>query len=737
MRDNPGLLLALIGLLLAALVAMVTLADRSVQLSPDFLSEVVLYALSAADLTILVALAFVLARNIIKLVVERRRGLPFARFRSKLVLALLGMTIVPSLLVLFVGSELIRNSASRWFSAPIDEVLASASRVAAAYYRERQQQAAELAGQVAADLAPHLLRAEDLASVRDAAAAALRDRHVGLIEVYRVEAGGAGARVVPLIDVAAPSLPSVASRAVADRLAAQAVADGSQWQLESLGDEGELVRAAEVIRQASGRPGAVVVVSELLTGELAMHSRRIVEAYEGYSQLRVLRRPLEGVYLSFFLMMTLLILVSATWMGLYLAKRITRPVRALSEGAREIGAGHLDHRIALESRDEFGSLVDAFNTMAEELAVSRRRLERSREDLESTNQQLDLRRRYIETILERVATGVISVDADGRVGTVNGAAARLLRLGPDTLGRPIDDVLARNDLSPLAPVLERARRRRGDDAVGQEVMLTLDGREVYLVVATTPLAGEAGGPGLVIVVDDVTPLIRAQKVAAWRDVARRLAHEVKNPLTPIQLCAERLRRHFGGAPEPTRRLVAECSGTIVQEVESLKQLVDEFSQFARMPPPRTAPTDLRELVADVIGLYRAFPHVRIETRIPDALPAVRVDPEQFRRVVINLVDNAIEALGEDPAPPAEGGTIGVDASHEPAHSVVRLVVSDNGPGLSEADRAKIFMPYYSTKKRGSGLGLAIVRRIVVEHGGSIEASDNLPRGTRMTIDLPC
>jgi two-component system nitrogen regulation sensor histidine kinase NtrY len=236
---------------------------------------------------------------------------------------------------------------------------------------------------------------------------------------------------------------------------------------------------------------------------------------------------------------------------------------------------------------------------------------------------------------------------------------------------------------------------------------------------------------VVLVFDDVTPLIRAQKVAAWREVARRLAHEIKNPLTPIQLSAERLRRHFSGAPPQAKALVEECTETIVGEVESLKGLVDEFSQFARMPSPRTVPTDLPQLITDTIALYNGiFADVRIEQRFAPGMPLVRLDAEQVRRVIINLVDNAIEAM-------ERRGQIVVETQLDTANSVVRVIVADNGPGIPAGEREKLFLPYYSTKRRGSGLGLAIVRRIIAEHGGSIDVGDNTPRGTRFTIELPC
>jgi two-component system nitrogen regulation sensor histidine kinase NtrY len=254
---------------------------------------------------------------------------------------------------------------------------------------------------------------------------------------------------------------------------------------------------------------------------------------------------------------------------------------------------------------------------------------------------------------------------------------------------------------------------------------------VHLAVVATALVGESGvAEGQLLVLDDVTPLIRAQKVAAWREVARRLAHEIKNPLTPIQLSAERLRRHFTDAPSGARALVEECTTTIVGEVESLKGLVDEFSQFARMPTPRAIPSDLHALIEQTLTLYDGlFTDVAIEHRFAADVPHVRLDPEQIRRVIINLVDNAIEAMERK-------GTIVVETQCDSANHLVRVIVADDGPGIPAAEREKLFLPYYSTKRRGSGLGLAIVRRIIAEHGGNIEATDNTPHGTRFTIELP-
>ncbi len=472
LRDNTRLLLVGIVVLFAALVGLLTLANRSATLAPDFLTEFVLYALSATNLTMLVVLVFVLARNIVKLIVERRRALPFARFRAKLVAVLLGMTLIPAVLVLIVGSELIRTSVDRWFNAPMDEVLSTANAIAGDYYQERQHLVSAQARQLADALAAIDLGPGNLQAVRDLIAPTVLQERARLVEVYRVTPGGSSQpAVVPVVEVAAPTLSLAYSRASADRLAERiAAGTGDSRVIERVAGGAELVRAAVPIRSApKGAVRGVVIASDSLSGQFAARARQMTNAYEDYQQLRVLKQPLAGVYLSFFLTLTLMILVGATWMGLYLAKRITRPVQMLATAAKEIGAGHLDHRVIPETADEFGSLIDAFNSMAGELAVSRRRLERSAVDLERKHHDVEGRRRYVETILDRIATGVLSVDAAGRIGTVNSAAARMLGIDGSTPGLPMSAVLDRAELKPLAILLDEASRSRGARAEGRGV----------------------------------------------------------------------------------------------------------------------------------------------------------------------------------------------------------------------------------------------------------------------------
>jgi two-component system nitrogen regulation sensor histidine kinase NtrY len=746
--DNPRVLAVLVLLLVGVLGGLYWLSTSTTEIALPLLTDVILYALLGVDLALLVALFFVLIRNLLKLWVEQRHAVPFARFRGKFVAALLAMSIIPAVLVLISGSQIIRTSAERWFSEPVEEVLSASNTIALRWYQERQQAMAFRAGKLAATIPASVLVVGDEKSVdlvlREEVGRMRDDGVDGMVELYRIDdqpGRPPGAALISGIASTPLALENV--RASSDRIAERAVQSG---QPETADDQlpggGVLVRAAHPIRNEEGAVAGTVVVSQHLPADLRASAQLATSAYQRYQSLFLLKEPIQFVYLSIFLTVTLIILISATWLGLYLAKRITRPVQQLAEGARAIGAGRLDVRLEAETSDELGSLVEAFNMMAAELSTSREKVEQSRLDLERKNVEVDARRRYIETILERVATGVISLDAQGRISTVNGAAMRLFGLTPAIIGQPAAEVFDREELRPLLSLVDAAERRDAR-AIVQEIMIMREDRELHLAGAATLLLRDDGrSEGAVLVLDDVTPLIRAQRVAAWRDVARRLAHEIKNPLTPIQLSAERLRRYFGHAPPPTGTLVSECTDAIIVEVEALKGLVDEFAQFARMRGPRMVPADLNRLVEDTLVLYAGVLQqgtVRLERHFTADLPRVRLDAEQIRQVIINLIDNAIEALGGSAGPARPDGqppTVRVSTGFDKRDGFVRFVVSDNGPGVPAADRDKLFMPYYSTKGRGSGLGLAIVRRIVVEHGGSIEAGEAVPSGTTFTVELP-
>jgi two-component system nitrogen regulation sensor histidine kinase NtrY len=413
--------------------------------------------------------------------------------------------------------------------------------------------------------------------------------------------------------------------------------------------------------------------------------------------------------------------------GLYLARRVTVPIQALAEGTRLIGLGQLDHRVEVDADDELGVLVDSFNRMTEELRRNKEVIERSHDELVVANRRLAEERALIGAVLDNVAAGVISVDGEGNIFTCNNAALGILRQRAEEVeGRPVDQAWADPERSKLAAL---AAPSPAVHRLSREVHLLLGGEWKVLEVKVTPLVGTDGArTGRVMVLEDLTELIKAQQLAAWSEAARRIAHEIKNPLTPIKLSAERLLRLWRQSDPRLGPALEEGVETIVREVDSLQAMVDEFSRYARMPRPRPEATDVARLVDDTLDLYRDIKQgIELETRVDPGVGEVSLDARQIRRALINLLDNAVEAT-EAP------GQVTVSAQRVDGH--LEIHVADTGRGIAPDARDKLFLPHFSTKGRGTGLGLAIVQRIVAEHGGTIRVGDNRPRGTVFTVELP-
>jgi two-component system nitrogen regulation sensor histidine kinase NtrY len=434
-----------------------------------------------------------------------------------------------------------------------------------------------------------------------------------------------------------------------------------------------------------------------------------------------------------------LVLFASTWLALLLSKLVNRPVAALAAGTAAISRGHLDYRVDIRATDELAELVQSFNSMAEELESSRRQIEASSLDLGAANEALERRRKYIETVLESIPTGVISIDGVRRVTLANAAFSRMFFLdrgeyvNPASLvNLPLREVLSAEVLADIEPLLRRADRM---GITAANVELTLPRGQLNVAITVSALGHAAEGLGYVLVFEDLTDLLRAQKQAAWREVARRVAHEIKNPLTPIALSAERILRHLTRGTPPdaaSLEVIGACAETIGNAVESVRTLVDEFSVLARFPASRPQPASLNSLVEAALTLFDGRLHdIRVRTELAQNLPVVMADPEAIKRAVANLVDNAAEAMRE-----AILKEITISTSLVASRDAVELVVSDTGQGVSHDVKERLFLPYFSTKQRGTGLGLAIVSRIIEEHHGSIRVEENRPFGSRFVIELP-
>ncbi len=721
-QNNVKLVLAVTGGLLLVFLLAELLLRKSRDFQPDFLASALLYGLTVLNLSLLLVLLFVLGRNLVRMLMEWRRGVFGARLRVQLLLIFLMMAVAPSTLLLLVGSDLIRQTVDRWFNVDVERLLASSQALGAALEASAAESSRVHARLLAREIETRgLLNDADQARLRRIIEVRSRERDLDLVSVY-----GASGEIVSVMD---PSLPATVSWDISGQTLAEAALREGEKTASITAGAGRLVRVAVAVHDQGGRPSGAVVVSAFLVPEVASAVAEVGDRYEKFRKTQTYQEPILAFYRSLYLFPALLILFGAVWLALYLARRITTPLRLVGEAAERIAAGERGMRVDFSTgSDEFRALIGSFNRMSERLARSEEEAEFSRAGFVRKNQELENRRRLTETVLETVGTGIVVVDQEGTLTAANDAARRLLDLEPTAVGLPLERALLGHDeIRALVQRLLSGRVSRQE----REVLVSARGRDRQLAVTGVSLAGSLGSAsGALVVVDDLTPLMRAQKVAAWGEVARKLAHEIKNPLTPIQLSAQRIRKAWLKSDPEFEKILSECSRAIVDEVEALRTLVDEFAQFARLPAANLQPGVLDEVVEQVLSLYDGLaPGVTLERRRAPDLPSVRFDAEQMKRVLINLVDNAIEATDGK-------GRISVATEYDRALGRARLIVADDGPGIAAADRERLFVPHFSTKKRGSGLGLAIVSRIVQEHLGTVRAEDNRPRGARFVVELP-
>jgi two-component system nitrogen regulation sensor histidine kinase NtrY len=717
-RKDHRLMLGALALLLLAATTVYVVLMRGRNL-PDALiaNRVLLFSLWYVDVLLILVVVFVLLRNLVKLVLERRSGLLGSKFKTKLVATYIGLALLPGSLLFLLGAGFLRGSIERWFDTPLEQVLGQAAAVARQLDDQVRTRAEHAARDVLADVGTLDLDDPEVRPELGRLLSADLSRHgLGVLGVY---VDGAVVRAVVDPRSGLVDLPEPRRRLVAELGAGEVASD----KLSPPGGGRLILAAVGGPPTASG--GRLVVVAGILLGrEVAEPSAELVESYQSYRQLVVLQDSLQASYLLLFLMVTLLILLASSWTGLYLARRITQPIGALVEATKRVSSGELGHRVEVATDDELGVLVDSFNRMTGELARNEALLSERNAALADANQGLAEERARLAAVLENVAAGVISLDGEGRIFTCNGAALAMLRAREqDVLGRPPAEAFADPERAKLLPLFADST------PLPRQLRLVLGGEWRTFEVKVTVIRDPSGRQhARVVVLEDLSELIQAQQLAAWNEAAKRIAHEINNPITPIRLSAERLlRRHAQGDADFPRTL-AEGVDTIIRGVGTIKSMVDEFAQYARMPRPQPREVDLARLVRETVPLYEAIkPGVELAVDAPGDFPPLVADGEQLRRALINLLDNAIEATT---AP----GRVTVRLAV--GEGVVSLVVADTGKGIPPDAKEKLFLPYFSTKGRGTGLGLAIVHRIVTDHRGSIRVADNSPSGTVFTIELP-
>ena len=699
-------------------------------------NDAVLVALINLNLILLVLLVFLVGRNIIKLVFERRRRMLGSHLRTRLVVAFVAIALLPATVMFFVALVFVGNSIEKWFNGQVENSLEGSLEVAHAYYQDLAGTALGFGRQVGARLAADgLLAPARRAELKRALEQRRAEYQLDLVEVF--------AHGQLLARSRRPDLPPGIGVDARAELVRRAMAGADATTVDAVG-EADMIRAAAPLL-VDDKPIGAIVVDAYVPKSVVKRREEIDRAFGEYLSLKIQRRPIVTAYTITLALVTLVVLFSATWVGFYLARGITVPIQRLAEGTRAVAQGDLDHRITGEGEDEIGTLVTAFNHMTADLKTGRA--------------ELDSRRRYLETVLANIAAGVISTDGDGRITTMNRAAEVLLGVPAGTcLGRTIDAVFtgdeyadvrelagdlragttgARSYAGPLAAL-------NGENGHGgrleRQLKLQRGGREVAVLLTGTRLVDESERPqGLVLFLEEVTHLLRVQRMEAWREVARRIAHEIKNPLTPIQLSAQRLRRRYASQLGDGGAVLDECTRTIIQQVDELKALVNEFSTFARMPAWPHTPQDLNKLVDEALVLFReGHRDLGFEFTPASDLPVLECDREGVKRAVINILDNAVGACAawRKATGNGERGVIELRTSYDPRLDVIRLEIADNGPGMTPEVKARLFEPYFSTKPDGTGLGLAIVSAIVADHNGFVRVRDNPPRGSRFVMEFP-
>jgi nitrogen fixation/metabolism regulation signal transduction histidine kinase len=720
-RKQVIILLSISVCLLLALLVSQTAFDQTL-LRPGNNQDIVVFAaLSALIFLLFVALTFVLLRNLLKLFAERRLGVLGSKFRTRMVAGALLLSSLPVMMMYWFAYGLMNRSIDKWFSTPVEEVRANTHAMASVLASYAMQNArAEALSLAASPEMEHGFSSRGFSGV-----VSEFQHHEQTLQggfAVALQDGDEGAS----FNVPAPWPILKARLPLADATAGRPAQ--FTWQ-----------QTDYTLGSAPVPGGGLILVAIPLPREFSETVRQVEASQQRYYDLARDRRLVRRTYMGLLLLLTMIVLFVTTWLALFLSKIVTRPLSALAEATQEIARGRLDYRVPVTFADEIGDLVRSFNRMAEDLESSRRQIEASSLDLSAANAELDQRRRQMETILESIPTGVLSLDAERRVTHVNQALLRMFHPegGHDgaraILSRAsLTDVFPAEVLEDFEPLLRRADRM-GMTTSQMEMQLPRASLNVAVTVAT--LQHQAERSGYVVVFEDLSDLLKAQKQAAWREVARRVAHEIKNPLTPIALSAERIRRHLDRAtPDDPASLdvVRSCADTIAGAVETVRRLVDEFSTLARFPVAKPQPADINAVIENALSMFNGrLDGIGVHTLLASDLPRVMADSEAIKRAVANLVDNAAEA--------SQGSVvreIQISTALVASRDAIEISVADTGHGVTRELKEKLFLPYFSTKKRGTGLGLAIVSRIVEDHHGSIRVEENHPVGTRFIVELP-
>ena len=702
----------LVSAVLLALLAVSKIIDwRSEE--DSFASNILVFFLVNLNIMALLVLIVMVGRNVVKLIFERRRGILGAKLRSRLMGAFVLIACIPMVLSFIVASGLINEAMEGWFSTQIESAVTSSMTIARQYVSGVKVSVKAAAERVKIDLVNRATNADSLAGLRGHL-----ENLRNLNDLYAIKIlSKSGELLLESVHPAA-AVESFAEPPLDQEALRNAARGEDSLRIEELG-------ASQFVRYYTQLRSHIMVISFRMDPDI-VHAQGVVnDSFNEYEQLKSFKHPLKSNFFLTLGLFNLTTLFGAIWVAFFVSKQITGPIQRLAEGTRSVARGNYDFELKPTRDDEIGFLVNSFNQMLR--------------DLRSSRDEAEHRGVLIETILANLAVGVVALDNQKRVTTVNSAAGALLQVDHINFvpGAPLSELLRPQDLANIAPLLKALAPDNGKSSTSiaeVETRIESGGREL-IVVATAGriISGEGAHLGYVLLLDDVTELSRSQHLAAWRDVARRIAHEIKNPLTPLQLTAQRLEKLMKGSEHSSS--VEESTRSIVEHVEIIKRLANEFSEYGRMPTAQFIPTDLTTLLTNTVQSFTAeHQDLTFGLTVEEKIPEMLLDPEQIRGVFRNILNNAVAAIRSYNI--SENGEVLAKLNFD--RKTMRAVIefADNGPGVPASDKNRIFEPYFTTKKGGTGLGLAIVSTVISDHQGEVRVFDKQPHGTRIVITLP-
>jgi two-component system nitrogen regulation sensor histidine kinase NtrY len=715
-------------LIIMFVVALLTFVEsRIIHFGADIAvsNTVLMFILININLLLLVLMIYLVFRNLVKLIYDRRRNVLGAKIRTKLVIAFVSLTLLPTIVLFFFALNFITTSIQFWFDVPVEQALENSLWVGGRLYSRTEENNKFFLERISYQLkTKNLLDPKNPKALSHYIRIVQREFNLDAVEVYAANAERLTFALAPKLENEYFGIVS------AEEFQKVMPQDGIRSISQSI-PSGEFVKTIATVPfgvqhdDASG----FVVATVLIPPDLAENLQFIRRGFAEYQQIKLLKKPIQITYYISLSIVALLVLFCAVWFGFYMARSISLPIKELAEGTRRVADGDLKYTIDPVADDEFGSLVKSFNQMTQEIRTSRGQLELSARMLRKQNIEIEEKRQFMEVVLKSVSAGVVTLDAKGIISTMNKSAEKMLNLKSEQiLNKSYKNLLNGPFLELANEIMDNLSLSSGD-TIELPLKLTIEGRPRSFLISVNALKDDAGSHmGTLMVFDDLTELEKGQRMAAWREVARRIAHEVKNPLTPIALSAQRLKRKYAQFVDDT--IFEECTETIISQVELIRNLVNEFSSFARFPSANPVPCDLMPIIEETLALYReGHPSINFKINNTSDIPVLNLDRQQMKQALINLIDNAISAIKGT-------GNITISVAHDPILKKVRMEVADDGQGISNEDKTRLFQPNFSTKKAGMGLGLTIVNTIIADHNGMINVQDNAPRGAKFVIELP-